>query len=76
MIAVPAIVAQQHGASAAVRDHNVQVAVVIEIAHRGAAPHVLDAKCRTALRRNIAKPAAARVLVEQIGLFVGEFGIV
>src|ERR1039457_1022625 len=70
MIAIAPIIAQQQRAPAGIAHHDVQVAVVVEIRHRQAAAHVLDAKRRTAFRRDVAKMAAAKVPVEQVSLTV------
>src|SRR5450432_1775212 len=70
MIAIAPVIAQQQRAPAGIGHHDVQVAVVVEIRHRQTAAHVLDAKRRTAFRRDVAKTAAAEVAVKQVGLTV------
>src|SRR6185369_846687 len=69
-IAITPVIAQQQRVAAGIAHHDVQVAVVVEIGHRQTAAHMLDAKRRTAYRRDVAKMAAAKVPVKQVGLTV------
>src|ERR1039458_3563479 len=76
VIAVAAIVAIEQRRAAAIGDDDVEVAVVVEIGDGGAAAHVLDAKRRSALGRNVLEAAAADVLVEKVALLVAELRVV
>jgi hypothetical protein len=64
MIAIAPVIAQQQRAPAGIAHGDVHVAIVVEIRHRQTAAHVLDAKRRTAFRRDFAKTPAAKVPVK------------
>src|SRR5450756_58836 len=66
----------QQRRAAGVGDDDVQVPIVVEIGHGGAAAHVLDAKRRSALGRNVLEPAAADVLVQKVALLIAELRVV
>src|SRR4029077_15202779 len=49
-----------------VGDHNVDRAVVIDVAERGGAAHFSDLKHRPALARRVAKPFATSLVMKQL----------
>jgi len=71
-VTAAALVAEQRRRSVEVIDHNLEMAVVVQVPEGAPAGDALRGDSKSGFRRDIDKASVAAVAVKQAGLFIGD----